>query len=76
MNKTVRIFLAEVDGPVVVTVSDHADYAWLRADDRAGLVAAVAQGRQAAAQPGAPSLLAHAATWAASRRSISRASCM
>jgi hypothetical protein len=28
----------------------------------AGLVAAVEQGRQAAAQPGAPSLLAHAAT--------------
>ncbi len=41
VNKTVRIFLAEVDGPVVVRVSDHADYAWLRADDRAALIESV-----------------------------------
>jgi 8-oxo-dGTP pyrophosphatase MutT (NUDIX family) len=43
VNKTVRIFLAEVDGPCVVRVSDHADYAWLRTDDRPALRASVAE---------------------------------
>jgi bis(5'-nucleosidyl)-tetraphosphatase len=35
--KTVRLFLGEVDGPIIVTVSDHIDYAWLRTDDDAAL---------------------------------------
>jgi 8-oxo-dGTP pyrophosphatase MutT (NUDIX family) len=35
--KTVRLFLGEVDGPIIVTVSDHIDYAWLRTDDDVAL---------------------------------------
>ena len=35
--KTVRLFLGEVDGPIIITVSDHIDYAWLRTDDAAAL---------------------------------------
>jgi len=35
--KTVRLFLGEVDGPIIVTVTDHSDYAWLRTDDDAAL---------------------------------------
>jgi bis(5'-nucleosidyl)-tetraphosphatase len=41
VNKTVRIFKAEIDGPVVVDVEAHRDYAWLRTGDRSALEAAV-----------------------------------
>jgi len=41
VNKTVRIFLAEMEGPAVVGLSDHHDYAWLPLADRAGLEAAL-----------------------------------
>lgn len=41
VNKTVRIFRAEIDGPVVVDVQAHRDYAWLRTGDRLALEAAV-----------------------------------
>ena len=33
VNKTVRIFLAEIEGPAVVHVEDHGDYAWLQIND-------------------------------------------
>jgi 8-oxo-dGTP pyrophosphatase MutT (NUDIX family) len=41
VNKTVRIFKAEIDGPVVVDVEAHCGYAWLRTGDRPALEAAV-----------------------------------
>jgi 8-oxo-dGTP pyrophosphatase MutT (NUDIX family) len=41
VNKTVRIFKAEVEGPVVVDVEAHRDYAWLRTDDHHALAAAL-----------------------------------
>jgi bis(5'-nucleosidyl)-tetraphosphatase len=41
VNKTVRIFLAEIEGPAVVHVVDHGDYAWLRTNDWPGLEAAL-----------------------------------
>lgn len=41
VNKTVRIFMAEVEGPVVVDVEAHHDYAWLRTGDRHALEAAL-----------------------------------
>lgn len=33
VNKTVRVFHAEIDGPVVVVPHEHAGYAWLNASD-------------------------------------------
>ena len=33
LNKTVRVFHAEIDGPVVVVPHEHAGYAWLDATD-------------------------------------------
>lgn len=39
VNKTVRIFLAEMEGPATVRVDDHDDYAWLPITDRAALEA-------------------------------------
>jgi 8-oxo-dGTP pyrophosphatase MutT (NUDIX family) len=43
VNKTVRVFKAEVEGPVVVDVEAHRDYAWLRTDDRPALEAALVE---------------------------------
>jgi 8-oxo-dGTP pyrophosphatase MutT (NUDIX family) len=43
VNKTVRIFKAEIDGPVVVDVEAHRDYAWLRTGDRPALEAALVE---------------------------------
>lgn len=43
VNKTVRIFMAEIDGPVVVDVEAHRDYAWLRTGDRPALEAALVE---------------------------------
>ena len=37
VNKTVRLFLAEIDGPATVTVVDHRDYAWLPLADAEAL---------------------------------------